>query len=159
DLSQQERLRMIDSAGRGDKLCLQTLIFKDDVSGTATAEALAAAQSRGAEVAVLIDTLGNTTGLEDLLEGKKIYGTMGKAGVQVELYNSAGAEALQKLLRLSAIHDNLPALDRIDQLSNPMVAMTFFGQLAKCAHGEDVSSAACAAVQQAIDNLTSSLTK
>jgi len=159
DLSQQERLRMIDSAGKGDKLCLQTLIFKDDDSGTATAEALAAAQKRGAEVVVLIDTLGNTTGLEDLLEGKKLYETMRKAGVQVELYNNAGAAALQKLLRLSAVHDNLPALDRIDQLSSPRVAMAFVSQLAKAANGEGVSAATREAVQQAIVSLSSSLTK
>jgi len=157
DQSQQERLRIIECAGKGDKLCLQTLIFKDDESGTATAEALASAQARGAEVVVLVDTLGNTVGLDDLIEGKKIYETLRRAGVQVELYNSAGAATLQKLLRLASIHDNLPALGRIDQLSNPAVALAFFSQMAKAANGEGISAATRQAVHSAIRELSGSL--
>ncbi len=42
-----------------ESIFLQTLIFKDDETGTATAEALVAAHKRGVDVRVIVDAVGN----------------------------------------------------------------------------------------------------
>jgi phosphatidylserine/phosphatidylglycerophosphate/cardiolipin synthase-like enzyme len=83
-----ERLRVIGEAGPGDVVMLQTFIFKDDVTGGQVVDALIAAKKRGADVRVLVDALGTTTGVDDVLSGPPAFRRLRAAGVEASLVNS-----------------------------------------------------------------------
>jgi len=134
--SMKRTLDMINGAGKGDTLFAQALIFKDDATGTELAEAYAAAAKRGADVNVIIDALGNVTGLDDIIEGKNIYKTMRDAGVEVKLYNNIGAEAFKSLVDIAKARDELPDLNSFEQLvESPAKAVNVLSAFFKAGQG------------------------
>lgn len=85
-----KRLEMIDRAGPGDTVLLQTFIFKDDVTGQMVLDALVAAKERGAHVKVLIDAVGSIRDPAEILEGPATFQKLRAAGVDVALFNIPG---------------------------------------------------------------------
>jgi phosphatidylserine/phosphatidylglycerophosphate/cardiolipin synthase-like enzyme len=83
----RERLALIDSAGPGDHVLLQTFIFKDDVTGAKVVDALIAAKKRGATVQVLVDGLGSVKDPDDIVKGPPAYRRLKAAGVDAALIN------------------------------------------------------------------------
>ena len=87
-----ERLAMIDRAGPGCTVLMQTFIFKDDVSGSHLIDALARARARGADVKVLIDTVGSIKDpAHELVHGPVAFQRLRAAGVDVALINDPRA--------------------------------------------------------------------
>jgi phosphatidylserine/phosphatidylglycerophosphate/cardiolipin synthase-like enzyme len=134
--SHPRRLDLIRSAKAS--ICLQTLIFKDDEAGTATAAALVEAASRGVAVRVIVDALGNVERVVDLLEGKRVYRTLKDGGVRIELYNDPLAQALREIIKVLSAHPELAVGERMDDLKHlkdPARALGFFNQLFRIASG------------------------
>lgn len=86
-----ETLDQIKSAGPDDVVLLQTFIFKDDVTGSQIVDELIAAKDRGADVFVLIDTVGSAVNADEMIHGGAVYQRLAKAGVDVQLHNKPTA--------------------------------------------------------------------
>ena len=71
---------LIDEAR--ESLIMQTLIFKEDESGMATAEALVRATKRGVDVQVVIDALRDLETLDHLIDGRPLYQYLRENGVK-----------------------------------------------------------------------------
>ncbi len=82
-----ETLDQIKSAGPDDVVLLQTFIFKDDVTGSQIVDELIAARARGADVFVLIDTVGSAGDADQMVNGGPAYQRLAKGGVDVQLHN------------------------------------------------------------------------
>ena len=109
-----ERLAMIDRAGPGCTVLMQTFIFKDDVSGSHLIDALARARARGADVKVLIDTVGSIKDpAHELVHGPVAFQRLRAAGVDVALINDPRASLgafMGDVSRALATDPALPAL-------------------------------------------------
>ena len=104
---------------------MQTLIFKEDESGMATAEALVRAAKRGVDVRVVIDALGNLETLDHLIDGRPLYQYLRENGVKLELYNHPSAQGLGSLVNALDRIDALSAVKSPDDLKDPTLLFLF----------------------------------
>ncbi len=111
-----KRLEMIN--GATESICLQTLVFKDDTSGMAIAEALIAAKRRGVDVRVIVDSIGNFESLQDLIMGHPVYELMRSHGIRLELYGDQLEVGTRKILEV--VFQNPSLLEG----ANPQTLMT-----------------------------------
>lgn len=100
-MSFPKRLEMIRNAK--DFICVQTLIFQDDVSGMKLAQELIKAKKRGVKIYVIIDGLGNSVlgggGFEkNLIKGNKIYYLLNNNGINLQLYSDTLGKGIRELL-------------------------------------------------------------
>lgn len=93
----ERRLALLDKAGPGDTVLLQTFIFKDDVTGTKIIDALVAARERGAKVKVLLDAIGSVRDPAELLAGPAAARKLKERGVDVALFNVPGRPLVEAM--------------------------------------------------------------
>jgi len=88
----QKRLELIDKAGPGSTVLMQTFIFKDDVTGRKLVDALTAAKARGADVRVMLDTVGCIgANVDEIVTGPAVFQKLRAGGVDVVLINDPRA--------------------------------------------------------------------
>ena len=129
------RMKLIDEAQ--ESIIMQTLIFKEDETGMATAEALVRAAKRGVDVRVVIDAIGNLETLDHLIDGRPLYQYLRANGVKLELYNHPRAQGLGKLLNALDRIDALDAVKSPDDLKDPTLLFALLRDAAAVAFGPD----------------------
>ena len=129
------RMKLIDEAR--ESLIMQTLIFKEDESGMATAEALVRAAKRGVDVRVVIDALGNLETLDHLIDGRPLYQYLRDNGVKLELYNHPSAQGLGSLVNALDQIDALSAVKSPDDLKDPSLLFSLLRDAAQVAFGPE----------------------
>ena len=128
-------MKLIDEAR--ESLIMQTLIFKEDESGMATAEALVRAAKRGVDVRVVIDALGNLETLDHLIDGRPLYQYLRENGVKLELYNHPSAQGLGSLVNALDRIDALSAVKSPDDLKDPTLLFSLLRDAAQVAFGPE----------------------
>lgn len=128
-----ERIKLINNAKKF--ICLQSLIFKDDETGKATADALIAAHKRGVEVRVIIDSLGNLDSVKELIRGNKIYDYLLSSGIKLQLYSNSAVQSLREILSIVDENRVLKGLLTLRDLLDPKKTLSMFNLLARLARG------------------------
>ncbi len=128
-----KRLQLIKNAKRS--ICLQSLIFKDDECGMATAKALVEAHKRDVAVRVIVDSLGNLDSVKELIRGNRVYEYLRKNGVNLELYSNAAVKGFGNLLRVVEQHRALQGLESLKDFVDPKQTLSTLHMLAKVARG------------------------
>lgn len=129
------RMKLIDEAK--ESLIMQTLIFKEDESGMATADALVRAAKRGVDVRVVIDAFGNLETLDHLIDGRPLYQYLRENGVKLELYNTPQTQGLGKLINALDKIDALKSVKSPDDLKDPTLLFALLRDAAQVAFGPD----------------------
>ncbi|MEI6805950.1 MAG: phosphatidylserine/phosphatidylglycerophosphate/cardiolipin synthase family protein [Myxococcaceae bacterium] len=128
-----KRLELIKNAKK--TICVQSLIFKDDESGMAIAEALVEAHKRGVKVRVIVDSLGNLDSVKELIRGNKVYEYLCDNGVCLELYSNLAVKGFRQLLSIVDGHRALAGLNSLKDFVDPKQTLSTLHMFSKVAHG------------------------
>jgi phosphatidylserine/phosphatidylglycerophosphate/cardiolipin synthase-like enzyme len=123
------RMEMISQAEAS--ICMQTLIFKEDETGLETANALIDAASRGVQVNVIIDALGNCETFEHVHKGRPLYEMLREGGVHLALYNDPRTSGLMDVLDALKQVSRLTEVRSPVDLQNPALALQVASSLIK----------------------------
>lgn len=138
-------------------LCLQALIFKDDLTGRETIDGLIAAQKRGVAVRVIVDAAGNIETVGDIVDGKPFYRELIAAGVELRLYNDPRDSWLGKLVPLLRELPNIPELPLEDLpkiLKDPARLLRLLNRLVRMSNDRhDTDPAQRARIKPVIERL------
>jgi phosphatidylserine/phosphatidylglycerophosphate/cardiolipin synthase-like enzyme len=109
-----ERLRLIDAAGPGDALYMQTFILADDDTGSQIVDALIRARDRGADVRVLVDPIGSMDPAAGDVGGPPVAAQrLAAARVDVQLFNDPSTTLGSDLLALADALQDHPQLEAL----------------------------------------------
>jgi phosphatidylserine/phosphatidylglycerophosphate/cardiolipin synthase-like enzyme len=137
--SHRERLALI--TGAKESISLQTFIFKDDVTGNETADALVAAAKRGVAVRVIIDGLGNVAGPDDLTREHPIYAKLKAGGVDLRIHGDPREHVISDIMLELQTNPELPKVDNLRELlRDPGQAAEVLQHLAQVAMGTRAAS-------------------
>lgn len=133
-MSYPKKLELINSAQKS--ICMQALVFKDDETGMAIAQALVDAKNRGVDVRVIVDSLGNIGSLQEFMKGNKTYQRLEKNQVNFKIYNGALEQGFKEIIEVIAGNEKLQekmaaAMADIGQ------AMGMFHGMVQAAKGEN----------------------
>ena len=127
--SYPKRLELIKKAKKS--IYLQTFIFKNDETGTRTAEELINAAARGVDVRVIVDTIGNAQTIDDFFEEQEIYTLLKQGGVKVSLYNDPNTTGLGDLIENLKEIPSLREVEGPQSLKDPKIALRIFDETLK----------------------------
>ena len=132
--SYPKRMELIKNAK--DSICLQTLIFKDDESGLATAQALIDAAKRGVKVRVIIDSLGNCANFADLIDDRPLYKMLKEGGVELSLYNDPATSGLASLIEAIKAVPELRDIKTPDDFTDAEKGLKILNRIIRVARGQ-----------------------
>lgn len=124
-----KRLELINNAQKS--IYVQSLIFKDDRSGQAIAEALVAAKNRGVDVYVIIDSLGNLDSVRELVADRRLYEYLKTHGVRFELYSNAAVSGLRDILTVIEKHKILDRIIEPSDITEPKLGLSTLHMFAR----------------------------
>ncbi len=128
-----KRLELIDGAQKS--IFLQSLIFKDDETGMATARALVDAHKRGVDVYVIVDSLGNLESIDDVIRDNRVYKMLQENGVHLQTYSNLAMRGFASIVSVVTRHLTLQSLGGLNDLSDPRETLATCAHLAKAALG------------------------
>lgn len=129
-----KRLELIASAKKS--ICMQTMVLKDDESGGQIVDALCDAVRRGVDVRVIVDALGNSTSLMDVIGMNPVYGRLQGGGVKLQVHNNSIGEGVRKVLNALSHSERIGEFLNFEDLMDPKKLFSTLNLVVNAAIGD-----------------------